>query len=260
MNCGEMRKFVGVNTQKKLKGMYCKNCGKKISDDSKFCMYCGVRQDVMEVGAFENSEESSKQKNEEHEWVDLGLPSGTLWATCNVGAEKPEDYGDYFAWGETKPKDVYNMKTYKYWKGSQNTLTKYNTDTYYGETLNNKTELDIEDDAAYVNWGEDWRMPSDEQFYELLDDKYTTQEWTSREGQYGTLIISNSNGNSVFLPAEGYRKDSSLNGAGSFGNYWSRTLNEDYPIYAMSFGFLSSGICEHNYYSYYGRSVRPVRR
>ena len=112
--------------------------------------------------------------SEEHEYVDLGLPSGTLWATCNIGASTPEDYGDHFAWGETAPKDYYDWFTYKWYNGSYGTLTKYNTDSYYG-TVDNKTKLDSEDDAAYVNWGPQWRMPTVEQQKELIEklrDKY----------------------------------------------------------------------------------------
>ena len=110
---------------------------------------------------------------DEHEWVDLGLPSGTLWATCNVGADNPEDYGDYFAWGETEPKVIYNWSTYKWCNGSVNTMTKYCTDSGYG-TVDNKTELDPADDAATVNWGTSWRMPTLEQLDELL----TKCTWT----------------------------------------------------------------------------------
>ena len=91
--------------------------------------------------------------SQEHEWVDLGLPSGTLWATCNVGANAPEEYGDYFAWGETAPKDYYDWSTYKWCKGSYNTMTKYCTNSSYGYNgfTDGKTELDPEDDAAWFN-------------------------------------------------------------------------------------------------------------
>lgn len=98
--------------------------------------------------------------DDEHEYIDLGLPSGTLWATMNIGASSPEDYGDYFAWGETAPKDVYDWSTYKWCNGSSNTLTKYCFNSSYGNNgfVDNLTELDPEDDAATVNWGQDWRM------------------------------------------------------------------------------------------------------
>ena len=90
--------------------------------------------------------------NNGREYVDLGLPSGTMWATCNIGANYPEDYGDYYAWGETETKSNYDWSTYKWCKGSEDTLTKYCTDNDYG-TVDNKTVLDPEDDAAHVKWG-----------------------------------------------------------------------------------------------------------
>lgn len=117
----------------------------------------------------------------DHEWVDLGLPSGTLWATCNIGASSPEESGDYFAWGETAPKETYNWETYKWCNDRDNTVTKYCTTDIYG-TVDNKTELDLEDDAAYVNWGSSWRMPSMEQIKELRE--YCSWEWTQSNGVY----------------------------------------------------------------------------
>ena len=109
---------------------------------------------------------------DDHEWVDLGLPSGTLWATCNVGANAPEEFGDYFAWGETAPKDYYDWDNYKWCNGNDSTLTKYCNDSTYGYNgfVDNKVELDPEDDAAYVNWGPSWRMPTLNQTQELWQD------------------------------------------------------------------------------------------
>ena len=186
-----------------------------------------------------------------HAYVDLDLPSGTLWATCNIGANNPEDYGDYFAWGETVPygqedtsnahnynttssytKTTFNWSTYKYCSGtSYNSLTKYcnNSDYCYNGFTDTLKELDLEDDAAYVNWGSEWRMPSDEQFDELINSSYTTTTWTTQNGVYGRKITSNSNGNSLFLPAAGYRSGSSLINAGTYGDYWSRTLDTSNP-------------------------------
>ena len=94
-----------------------------------------------------------------YEWVDLGLPSGTLWATCNVGANSPEEYGDYFAWGETQTKNVYNWGVYRLCGGSQNTMKKYCTNSSYG-MVDNLTALESEDDAATVNWGSEWQTPT----------------------------------------------------------------------------------------------------
>jgi len=193
-----------------------------------------------------------------NEYVDLGLPSGTLWATCNVGATKPEGYGDYFAWGETTPKSTYNWSTYKYCNGSYNTQTKYCTSSGYG-TVDNKTELELSDDAAYVNWGSDWRMPSDDQFRELINSSYTTTEWTTVNGIYGRKITSNSNGSSIFLPAAGYYSENVLKNADASGNYWSRTLagapnNARYLRYSTS-----ASITSDVWYRFVGHSVRPVR-
>ena len=197
-----------------------------------------------------------------HEFVDLGLPSGTLWATMNVGASKPEDYGSYYAWGETEGynngKSTFNESTYKWCNGSSSTLTKYNTSSNWG-TVDNKTELDLEDDAAYVNWGKQWRMPSLEQFEELINSSYTTTEWTTLNGVYGRKITSKTNGNSIFLPAAGYRYDASLNGAGSYGDYWSRTLLTGYPGRAWNLYFGSEYVVREYGSRCIGQSVRPVR-
>ena len=191
-----------------------------------------------------------------HDYVDLGLPSGTLWATCNVGATAPEEYGDYFAWGETEPKDMYNWSTYKWCNSSYNTLTKYCTNSSYG-TVDNKTELDPEDDAAYVNWGENWRMPTYDQQTELRTK--CTWTWTTQNGMNGRLVTG-PNGNTLFLPAAGSRYDSSLYNAGSNGSYWSRTLYSGYPSNAYIVGFDSGGVDWGNNVSRNnGLPVRAVR-
>ena len=192
----------------------------------------------------------------EHEYVDLGLPSGTLWATCNVGASSPEEYGDYFAWGETEPKDTYNWSTYKWCNGSYNTITKYCTGSNYGK-VDNKTELKPVDDAATANWGSGWQMPSLVQLQELYN--YTTATWTTQNGVNGRKMTSITNGNSIFLPAAGYRNDTNLNSAGSNGNYWSRSLYTNYSNNAYGLDF-NSGSLNWNYNNRsFGRSVRPVR-
>lgn len=203
------------------------------------------------------------------EYVDLGLPSGTLWATCNIGADTPEDYGDYFAWGETKGynegKTNFDWSTYKWCEGSESTMTKYCTNSSYGYEgfTDDKTELDLEDDAAYVNWGPAWRMPSKEQFDELINNNYTTTEWTTQNGVIGLKIMSKTNGNSIFLPAAGLRDGSSLNAyadVGSFGIYWSRTLSSGDDSYdAGILNIDSSYISTSNDARLYGQSVRPVR-
>ena len=206
--------------------------------------------------------------SDSHAYVDLGLPSGTLWATTNIGAENPEDYGLYFAWGETTgyTQDTsdghsFNWTSYKYAIDSYRTLTKYCNSSSYGyngftDTL---TELEPEDDAAYVNWGANWRMPSLDQIEELINSSYTTTTWTTQNGVYGRKITSKSNGNSLFLPAAGYRSDSSLSYAGSGGHYWSRTLCTSGPNYACYLYFYSDHVDRGIDDRYLGSSVRPVR-
>lgn len=199
-------------------------------------------------------------------YVDLGLPSGTLWATCNIGANSPEEYGDYFAWGETEGyndgKTDFSWSTYRWCEGSYDMLTKYCTNSSYGYNgfTDDKTELDLEDDAAYVNWGPEWRMPSIEQFEELINSRYTTTTWTTQNGVYGRKITSKKNGNSIFLPAAGCRDSSSLGNDGLSGYYWSRTHDSGYyPYYALSLYFNSSRISAYRIDRYFGQSVRPVR-
>ena len=192
-----------------------------------------------------------------HEYVDLGLPSGTLWATCNVGANSPEEYGDYFAWGETQPKTIYSRGTYKYSKGLK--LTKYcykSKDGYNGFT-DNLTTLEPSDDAATANWGSDWCAPTKEQWEELR--KNTTNKWTTRKGVKGLLFIA-SNGNSLFLPAAGYRWDNETGYVGGSGHYWSGSLPTSNTLVAWGF-IISSDGCDRSidHGRSDGLSVRAVR-
>ena len=189
-----------------------------------------------------------------HEYVDLGLPSGTLWAMCNVGADSPEDYGDYYAWGETETKNTYSWSTYRWCNGSYDNLTKYNTVLSYG-TVDNKTVLELSDDAAHVNCGGGWRMPTEAELRELEDN--CTWTWTKQGGKNG-YCVTGPNGSSIFLPAAGYYNDGNLNVAGSYGGYWSSSLNTDYPSNAYYLYFHSSDVRIRSSHRYYGRSVRPV--
>ena len=197
-------------------------------------------------------------QGDDHEYVDLGLPSGTLWATCNLGANAPEDGGDYFAWGETQPKDDFSWSNYQYCMGSFNTLTKYcnNPDIGYNGFTDNLTTLEPSDDAATANWGDDWRMPTEGEWQELYEN--TTVTWTTRNGVRGRLFTA-SNGNSIFMPAAGYCNESAPEAAGIIGDYWTSSLDPDYPSGALSFFFNSSnyyiGFCNR----LYGRNVRAVR-
>ena len=190
-----------------------------------------------------------------YEYVDLGLPSGLKWATCNVGATKPEEYGGYYAWGETEEKDKYDESTYKWCNGSENTMTKYCTDSNYG-TVDNKTVLDPEDDVAHVKWGGNWRMPTKAEQDELRTN--CTWTWTTQNGVNGYKVTSKSNGNSIFLPAAGYRDGTGLSYSGSFGNYWSGSLSDGGSNLAYGLYFFG-GYYDWDYFSrYLGFSVRPV--
>lgn len=171
-----------------------------------------------------------------HVWVDLGLPSGTRWATCNVGATNPEDYGDYYAWGETSTKSSYTADNYTY--------------------SSTPTTLPSSADAATANWGSGWRMPTSAEMQELIYN--CTETWTTQNGVNGRLFTG-PNGNSIFLPAAGYRYDSEIYDAGYYGYYWSSSLGTDLANYAWLLYFHSSGCyMRNNYYHFNGRSVRAV--
>ena len=189
-----------------------------------------------------------------HDYVDLGLPSGTLWATCNVGANSSEEYGDYFAWGETEPKSDYSWSTYKWSNGSDETLTKYCTDSSYGK-VDNKTTLELADDVAHVKWGGAWRMPTLEEQRELQDN--CTWTWTKVNGVNG-YTVTGPNGNSIFLPAAGYRYNSALLTAGSHGIFWSSSLYADISVTANDMGFISNYVGCGDFDRCGGLSVRPV--
>jgi hypothetical protein len=184
--------------------------------------------------------------------VDLGLPSGTLWADRNVGAATPEDYGDYFAWGETESKDYYDWSTYKWCNGSATTLTKYCTQSSYG-SVDGKTTLNLDDDAAYVNMGAKWRTPT----YEELNELWTKCTWskTTQNGVYGRKVTG-PNGNSIFLPSAGYRMDSNVNSVGTYGSYWSSMLHESDLSYACALCFTS----DFDYLNYGSRCIAPSVR
>ncbi len=215
-----------------------------------------------------------------HEYVDLGLPSGTLWATCNVGADSPEEYGDYFAWGETKPKEVYDWPYYKWAHWVKDTLNSHGyiikeetwykyyymtwTNTGYIMEGDGKMELDPEDDAAYVNWGPKWRMPTLEQCQELVEN--CDWQWTQVNDVYGQLVTG-PNGNTIFLPAAGGYATELFND-GEYAYYWSRTLcsimklkiesaNQNHA-YIISFGSWRKHVWFDSRFT--GCTVRAVRK
>ena len=189
--------------------------------------------------------------------IDLGLPSGLKWASFNLGATRSEDYGYYFAWGETEPKDDYSWGTYKWCMGSEMTMTKYCSNSYYGYNgfTDGKTVLDPEDDAAHVNLGGNWRMPTKAEQDELRDRCFW--EWTQVNGVNGDLVTG-PNGDSIFLPAAGYRNDSTLGNDGTYGYYGSSSLHTDFHPYAFLFAFGSDLVVCRYYDRRLGFSVRPV--
>jgi len=157
-----------------------------------------------------NAQTSSCPDGNHPHMIDLGLPSGTLWACCNVGASKPEDYGDYYAWGETKTKTDFNWDTYAYGSSASNCK-------YIGSDISG-TRYDV----AYTKWGNSWKMPSRSQFYELVSK--CTQTWTNRNGING-ILVKGPNGKTMFMPAAGRRPTS--NSVGEWGFYWSSVLTRD---------------------------------
>ena len=199
-----------------------------------------------------NSGNNNATDTNGHDYVDLGL--SVKWATCNVGATKPEEYGNYYAWGETEPKTTYYWNTYKWCNGSSSTFTKYNTKSSYG-TVDNKTVLDPEDDAAAVNWGGAWRMPTDAEWTELREN--CTWTWTTKNGVNG-YEVKGTNDNSIFLPAAGYRSYDDLLNAGDVGDYWSSSLCTGDPSGAWNVGFYSEYVGRNYDDRYFGQSVRPV--
>lgn len=200
----------------------------------------------------ENNKQSSRTING-HEYVDLGLPSGLKWATCNVGANKPEEYGDYFAWGETEAKQEYISENYK-------NVRVIGKKGFLGIGKKEKFGFDISGnpqyDVARKNWGGSWRMPTKDEMQELVD--YCEWEWTEVNGVKGSNVIG-PNGSCIFLPAAGFRYGSSLYYAGSYGYYWSSTPNDftnDYRAYYLYFDY-GSGLV-HNYDRDDGQTVRPI--
>ena len=195
-----------------------------------------------------------------YEFVDLGLPSETKWASCNVGAEKPEDFGLYFAWGETEgysgitSEKKFKWSDYKLCNGSNSTLTKYNYNSSYG-TVDNLTTLEQVDDAAYQS-DNTCRMPTKADFEELTAN--TTSTWETLNGVYGRRFIG-TNGNSIFVPAAGFCANGSVFNVGSYGILWSSSLDESNPRYDWYLYFFSDGMDMSEYLRFYGLSVRAVK-
>ena len=176
------------------------------------------------------------KQTKQYEYVDLGLPSGLKWAKCNIGAETETDYGDYFQWGYATPNtaDECNWASYKYCVGSYNILTKYNTSTLHGENPDNITKLESKDDAASQIMGNKWRMPTKDEFDELLSG--TTNEYIENFNDTGVNGIKFTSkidtSKYIFIPAAGYCDNGSVFGGGIYSGVWSSSLNVLIPVYA----------------------------
>ena len=208
----------------------------------------------------------NKINNNGYEYVDLGLPSGTLWATMNIGASKPSDYGLYFQWGDTKgyakeqigresgqKKFEFDYSDYK-WYLSGNA---YNDCLKFKKYKTTGATLDLEDDAAHVNMGGDWHMPNPTQIQELLDN--TTNTWTAQNGVNGRLFTSKKDqSKSIFFPGANNAWDGSVRGSGGYGVVWSSMLGTDNAIGGQILSFGSGGVSLRYDERYYGCSVRGV--
>ena len=220
------------------------------------------------VGDYKNVEKTEKTIT--YEYIDLGLPNGTLWAKCNIGATSETENGLYFQWGETSgisgslvgkySDENYDWESYKYCKGSQTTLKKYNTSTSYGENPDNKTVLDPEDDAATQIMGEGWRMPTYAEFQELIDN--TTNKWFANYNGTGVSgrKFTGSNGKSIFIPAAGNCSKGSVENVGDAGYVWSSSLYTSYSGSAWYLGIYSNSCIMKYYDRCGGQSVRGVRK
>ncbi len=201
--------------------------------------------------------------------VDLGLPSGLLWTICNIGASKPEEYGDYYAWGETEAKEDYSWNTYKY-GSAENALTKYCSNENYGKDKfkDNLIELEADDDVATVKLGSDYRMPTKADWEELFNKSNTYNEWTynyNGTNVAGRIVYKKKDGGSytledthIFLPSAGCRDGSEVFGVG-YGDYWSSSLDTDDPHSAFVRSFYSDYSVWCDFSRYVGLSVRLVR-
>ena len=237
-----------------------------------------LRYAVSAVDSLWFNKDEHQEPSVNYKYVDLGL--SVKWATFNVGASKPEEYGDYYAWGETEPHyeagyaqedpqthwkegyaEGYNWSTYKYCNDSYNSMTKYCSNSSYGNGgfTDTKTTLDLVDDVAHVKWGGSWRMPTRAEQDELRNN--CTWTWITQNGVNGYLVTSKIPGHegaSIFLPAVGNRFRTSLNDVGSYGEYWSSSLYTDYLDCAFRLEFISDDHYTNGCGRDFGQSVRPV--
>lgn len=202
---------------------------------------------------------TAREIDEAHEYVDLGLPSGTLWATMNVGANSPEEFGEFYSFGEVVSnkdgKTLFNWSTYKWCNGRANNLTKYCPVDSLG-AVDGKKLLDLQDDAAYVNWGPHWRMPNYHQLQELVN----SCAWSESEmnGVPG-FEVKGPNGKTMFLPSSGWYNGKNHDGVGKGGDYWGANVSGSDAKNGWGFWFYNG---KYGYAirfpRYFGRAVRPV--
>ena len=223
---------------------------------SSFALVCACSEDEENELYAENepTEPDNGVIEEKYEAVDLGLPSGTMWATCNVGASFPEDFGEFYAWGEIETKGDYKWKTYKWCKGTEYSMTKYCTESYYG-TVDSCSILTPSDDVATVKWGEKWHIPTIYQIEELF--LFCSWTWTEQNGVKGYFVLGPSN-ESIFLPAAGIRYGTDFYLRGAYGCYCSTSLHELYGYNSYYLGFESGSYGFGSDNRCYGFSVRPV--
>lgn len=213
--------------------------------------------------------------------VDLGLPSGLKWANMNIGATSETGFGDYFAWGETAPKKTYIWQSYLLCNGSSSSMTKYCTSTSYGELVDHKTVLERDNDAASVNWGGKWRMPTDDEFDELIENCYLVCTTNYNNSGISGTILYKAKSNSdkgviidseetpssayslsdthIFMPAAGRYEDHGYSGDGTYGFYWTSSvyIEKCYGAWRQPFGI--DGVVRMKFQSRcYGFTVRAV--
>lgn len=170
-----------------------------------------------------------------HQYVDLGL--SVKWATCNIGADKPEEHGEYFSWGETENKRINNWETYRFTEGDKNEISKYCSNSQYGwhELADSLSALEPDDDVAHKKWGGSWRIPTKAQMKELIDN--CTWTWTTRNDINGYLVTGKKPGytnRSIFIPVTGTYDDGKIFNPHKQGSYWSRDCGTVYPAYAYT--------------------------
>jgi len=215
-----------------------------------FLLFGNVFSSVKQVESTETV--SGYHKSNGYSYVDLGL--SVKWAACNMGANTPEEYGSYYAWGEVKEKEDYTWRTYKWCKGTQDRLKKYNTLAEYNK-VDNKTTLELSDDAARAKRGASWRIPTEAEWDELKNSckwRRTTQKDTNG------FLITAPNGNSIFLPFAGCLYFTTYDELGRYGLYWTSTLDEEYPTSAKAMILFDEGCQIFNYLRAMGLSIRPV--